>query len=130
MWAFGGFAAVQLRNVVVDMSSPSFSVQELTYPCGGGKRWILQTERTVSRAGKGSAVDERIALDGERFRPSQVVLTVVVPLGLAENPLIAAEAQLGKAASRQECLFVAAVDVPPSLRRRFAVDTDLVQLLP
>lgn len=26
MWAFGGFATVQLLDVVVDMSSPSFSV--------------------------------------------------------------------------------------------------------
>ena len=121
MWAFGGFAAVQLLDVVVDMSSPSFSVDELIHPCGGGKRRITQTERAIPGAGECSAVDEGIALNGKRFRPPQVVFTVIVPLVPAENPLITVEAQLGKAVGGQEFLFVAAIDVPPSLGRRFAM---------
>ena len=112
--------AVQILDVVVDISSPSFSVEELIHPCGGGKRRITQTERAIPGAGKGSAVDEGIALNGERFGPPQVVFTVIVPLVPAENPLIAVEAQLGRAAGGQEFLFVAAIDVPPSLGRRFA----------
>ena len=48
-----------------------------------------------------------------------------VPFILAENPFTAVEAQLGKAAGGREFLFVAAVDVPPSLRRRFAIGTEI-----
>jgi hypothetical protein len=71
MWAFGGFAAVQLLDVVVNIASPSFSVEELIYSCGGGKRRIPQTERAIPGAGEGAAV-----------------LTVIVPLIPAENPPI------------------------------------------
>lgn len=46
---------------------------------------------------------------------------MIVPFVLADNPLTAVEAQLGKAIAGHEFLFVAAIDVPPSLGGRFAV---------
>ncbi len=48
-------------------------------------------------------------------------LTVIIPFILADNPLTAVEAQLGKAVAGHEFLFVAAVYVPPSLSGRFAI---------
>lgn len=56
----------------------------------------------VSRAGKGSAVDERIALDGNHFRPPQVVLTVMAIFIFSGDPFAA-----------DEFLCVAAMNVPP-----------------
>ncbi len=46
-----------------------------------------------------------------------------------EDPLAALEAQLGKAAGGHESLFVAAIDVSPSLGRWFATGTDTGQPL-
>ena len=129
MGAFGRFAIVEPLDVVVDTCFPFFSVEELLHPCGGGKRLIPLTERAIPGAGKGSTVDERIALDGKRFRPPQVVRTVTAPLILAEDPLAALEAQLGKAAGGHESLFVAAIDVSPSLGHWFATGTDTGQPL-
>jgi len=88
-----------------------------------------QTERAILRAGKGSAVDERIALDREHFRPPQVILTVMIPFIFAENSFIAIEAQLSKAAGGHESLFVAAIDVSPSLGRRLAMGKERGQQL-
>jgi hypothetical protein len=51
-----------------------------------------------------------------------VFLTVIVSLILAENPLTAVEAELGEAKCGQKSLFVATVDVPPSLGRRLPVE--------
>ena len=61
--AFGRFGAVQPLDVIVDMPSPLFTVKELLHSCESRKRLIPQTERAILRAGKGSAVDEKIALD-------------------------------------------------------------------
>ena len=102
MRAFGRFAIFEPLDMAVDMCFPFFSVEELLHSCGGGKPLIPQTERAIPRAGKGSAVDERIALDGKRFRPSQVVLIVTVPVIFAEDPFSAVEAQLGEAAGGHE----------------------------
>lgn len=123
------FVIVQLLDMSVNMSFPLLLVEELLHPYGSGKCLIPQTERTIPRAGKGSTIDERIALNGKRFRLPQVVLTVTVPFIFAENPFAAVEAQLGKAAGGQEFLFVAAIDVSPSLGRWFAMGTDSGQLL-
>lgn len=129
MCAFDRFAVVQLLDMSVDMSFSLLSVEELLHPCESRKRLIPQTERAISRAGKDSAVDERIALNGKRFRPPQVILTVMISFIFAKDPFAAGEAQLGKAASDHELLFVAAIDVSSSLGRRFAVGTDTDQPL-
>ena len=107
----------------VKMCLPFLSVEKLLNPRGSWKRRIAQAERTIPRAGKGSTVDERIALDGKRFRPFQVAFAVIVPFVLTDNPLTAVEAQLGKPVASHELLFVAAVDVPLSLCGRFAMGT-------
>ena len=93
------------------MYFPRLSVEELLYPYGSGKRLVTQTETAIPRAGKGSAVDERIALDGKRFRLPQVVLTVTVPFIFAEDLFAVVEAQLGEAAGSHEFLSIAAIDV-------------------
>ncbi len=129
MGAFGRFAIVQPLDVSIHMCFPFFSVEELLHPCRSWKCSIPQTERAILRAGKGSAVDERIALDGKHFRPPQVVLTVMVPFIFAENPFTAIEAQLSKAAGGHESLFVAAIDVSPSLGRRLAMGKERGQQL-
>ena len=103
------------------MRFPFLSVKKLLHPRGSWKHRISQAERAIPRAGKGSAVDKRIALDGKCFRPLQVDFTVIVPFILADNPLTAFEAQLGKAIAGHEFLLVAAIDVPSSLGGRFAV---------
>jgi len=121
MGAFGRFAIVQPLDVSIDMCFPFFSVEELLHPCRSWKCSIPQTERAIPRAGKGSAVDKRIALNGKHFRPLQVVLTVMVSFIFAENPFTAIEAQLSKATGGHESLFVAAIDVSPSLGRRLAM---------
>ena len=77
-------------------------------------------ERATSGAG-GSGVNERIALDGKRFRPSQVHLTVIVPFILADNLHTAVEAQLSKAVVGHDFLFVAAVYMPSPLGGQFTV---------
>lgn len=64
MWAFGSFATVQPLDVFVDMCFPFFSVEELLHPCGSWKYGIPQTKKAISRAGKGSAIDKWVALDG------------------------------------------------------------------
>jgi hypothetical protein len=69
MWAFGSFSTVQPLDVSVDMCFPSFSAEELLHPCGSCKHGIPWTEEAISKAGKGSAVDKRVALDWQRFRP-------------------------------------------------------------
>ena len=46
---------------------------------------------------------------------------VIVLFVLADNPLTAVEAQLGKAIASYEFLFIAAIDIPLSLGGRFAV---------
>ena len=119
MCASGRFTTVKHLDVSVNMCFPFFSVEKLLNPRGSWKCRISQAERAVSRAGKGSTVDERIALDGKRFRPPQVHLTVIIPGILAHNPLTAVKAQLGEAAASHEFLFVAAVDMSPSLGGRF-----------
>ena len=129
MCAFSRFASVQQFDVSVKMCFPFLSVEKLLHPRRSRKRLIPQAERAIPRAGKGSAVDERIALDGKRFRPPQVVLTVTVPFVFTEDPFTAVEAQLGEAAGSHEFLFVAAIDVSPSLGRWFAVGTDTGQPL-
>jgi hypothetical protein len=121
MCAFSRFATVKHLDVSVNMCFPFFSVEELLHPRGSWKSYISQAERAISRAGEGSAIDERIALDGKRFRPPQVDFTVIVLFILAHNPLTAVEAQLGKAVAIHEFLFIAAVYVPPSLGCRFAI---------
>lgn len=118
MWAFSLLASVQQLGVSVKMFLPFFSVEELLHPRGRWKRRISQAERAIPRAGEGSAVDERVALDGECFRLRQVNFAVIVPFVLANNPLTAVEAQLGKAVAGYETLFVAAIDVPPPLGGR------------
>ena len=129
MGASVGFVIVQLFDMPVDMTFPLFSVEELLHPCGSGKRVITQTERAIPRAGEGSAVDKRIALDGKRFPLPQVVLAVPLPFVFAEDPFTAVEAQLGKAVGGHEFLFVATVNVSPSLGRWFAMKTDTGQPL-
>ena len=121
MCAFGHFATVKHLDRSVNMCLPFLSVEELLHSCGSWKCRISQAEGVVSRAGEGSAVDERITLDGKRFRPPQVDLTVIVPYIPADNPLTAVDAQLGKAVAGHELLFVAAVYVPPPLGGRFAM---------
>jgi hypothetical protein len=68
MCASGRFATVKHLDVSVNMCFPFFSVEELLHSRRSWKCRISQAERAVSRAGEGSAVDERIALDGKRFR--------------------------------------------------------------
>ena len=119
MCASGRFTTVKHLDVSVNMCFPFFSVEKLLHPRGSWKCRISQAERAVSRAGKGSAVDERIALDEKRFRPPQVHLTVIIPGILADNPLTAVKAQLGETAASHEFLFIAAVDMSPSLGGRF-----------
>ena len=92
MWAFESFATAQPLDVSVDVCFPFFSVEEVLHPCRGWKGSIPHAEEALSRAGEGSAVDERIALDGKRFRPPQVHFTVIVPGILAHNPLTAVKA--------------------------------------
>ena len=58
-----------------------------------------------------------------------MILTVTVSFIFAEDSFAAVEAQLDKAASDHELLFVAAIDVSPSFGRRFAVGTDTDQPL-
>jgi hypothetical protein len=70
MWAFGSYATVQPLDVSVDIGFPFFSVEELLQPYESWKCGIPQTEKAISSAGKGSAVDEGVALNGQRFRPS------------------------------------------------------------
>ena len=113
----------------VKMCFPFLSVEKLLHPRGSWKRRIFQAERAISRAGEGSAVDERIALDGKRVRPSQVEFAVIVPALLADNPLTAVETQLGKAVPGYELLLVAAIDMPPSLDGRFAMGKEPRQSL-
>lgn len=113
----------------VDMSFPLLSVEKLLHPCGSGKPLITQTERAIPRTGKGSAVDKWISLNRKRFWLPEVVLTVMVPFIFAEDPFAAVEAQLGKAAGGHEFLFVAAIEVSPSLGRWFAMGTDSGQPL-
>ena len=69
----------------VKMCFPLRSLEELLYPCGSGKRLVTQSERAIPRAGKGSAVDERIILNGKRFRLLQVVHIVKVLFILTED---------------------------------------------
>ena len=54
---------------------------------------------------------------------------MIIPLILAENPLTAVEAELGEATGGQKFLFVATVDVPPSLGRRFTTENEPDQSL-
>ena len=91
MWARGRFTIVEPLNVAVDMVFPSFPVEELLHPGGSRKDFVPQTERAIPRAGKSSAVDEGIALDGKRFRPPQVALVVTIPLIFAKDPFTAVE---------------------------------------
>ena len=69
MYALGRFATVKHLDVPVNMCFPFFSVEELLHPRKSWKCRTFQAEKAISRAGEGSAVDERIALDGKRFRP-------------------------------------------------------------
>lgn len=129
MRARGRLTIVESQDVAVDVGFPSFPVEELLHPCGGRKSFIPQTERAIPGAGEGSAVDEGIALDGKRFRPPQVALAVTVPFIFAEDPFAAVEAQLRKAVDGHEFLFVAAIDVSPSLGRWFAVGQIISRLV-
>ena len=129
MRAFGRFAIVQPLDVSIDMFFPFFTVKELLHLCRSWKCSIPQTERAIPRACKGPTVDERIALDREHFRPPQVVLTVMVPFIFAENPFTAIKAQVSKAAGGHESLFVAAIDVSPSLGRQLAMGKERGQQL-
>ena len=86
--AFYRFVTVQQIDVPVKMCFPFLPVKELLHTRGSWKRHIPQAERAIPRAGEGSAVDEGIALDGKRVRPSQVEFAVIVPVLLADNPLI------------------------------------------
>ena len=92
MRARGRFPIVEPLDVAVDMVFPSFPVEELLHPGGGRKGFVPQTQRAIPRAGESSAVGERIALDGKRFRLPQVSLAVTVPSVFAEDPLTAVEA--------------------------------------
>ena len=63
MYAFGRLAIVQRSDVSVKMCFPFLSVEKLMHPRGSWKRRNAQAERTVPWAGKGSAVEKRIAFD-------------------------------------------------------------------
>ena len=129
MCIFGRFTTVQQFDVSVKICFPLLSVEDLLYPCGSGKRLVTQTERAIPRAGKGSAVDERIILNGKRFRLPQVAYIVKVLFILTEDPFAAVKAQLGEAAGSHEFIFIAAIDVSPSLGRWFTIGTDSGQPL-
>ena len=51
--AFGRFAIVQSLDVLIDVCFPFLSVEEFLHPCRSWKCSILETERAISRAGKG-----------------------------------------------------------------------------
>lgn len=101
----------------------------MLYPCRSGKPLITQTERAIPRIGKGSAVDKWIALNRKRFRLSEVVLIVMVLFIFAEDLFAVVEAQLGKAVGGHDSLFIAAIEVSPSLGRWFTKWTDSGQPL-
>ena len=86
MWAHGRVKPVQPLDMLIDMAFPSFSVNKLVHPCRRWERRISETERAISGAGKVTAVDEKVALDGIGFRPLQMILTVILPFGLAPDP--------------------------------------------
>lgn len=58
MWAFDDFAIVEIFDVIVDMSSSSFSIEKLIYSCDDEKRRISQIERTILEASKNFVVDK------------------------------------------------------------------------
>jgi hypothetical protein len=58
-----------------------------------------------------------------------VILTVIVPFIFVENLFIAIEAQLSKVANGHESLFVATIDVSPSLGRQLAMGKERGQQL-
>ncbi len=83
MWAHGRFRPVQPLDMLIDMAFPSFSVNKLVYPCCRWERRISETKGAIPGAGEGTAVDDKVALDGKGFRPLQMILTVILPFGLA-----------------------------------------------
>lgn len=79
-----------------DVSSPFGSVEEMSHPLSGKECLIAEMAGTEPRRGMRSTVDERIALNGKRFRRVQVDLTVVFPALFPDNPLAALKAELRK----------------------------------
>lgn len=89
------------------------SLQELAELLCRRAQWVRHTEDTVAGGGEHSVVDEGVALDRQLFGASKVQTAMVALFGLTEYPLMAQEAELGKAGV---CFLEAVVDVFPVVR--------------
>jgi hypothetical protein len=124
--AAGHTAVVQYLDAFSHMSFPGFTVKNLIHPLAGRQSWIAQTSRTVPSSGKRPVIDQRVTLDWKRLRAVEVGLAVRLPFERARDPLVTKETQLGRAAFLGKVLFVALIDMPPSLRSRAPETVEIV----
>lgn len=113
MGALDRFRTVQGLNALGQTLHPGASFEELIHSSGGRHVRIAQADGTVPSGSEGPAVDERVTLNRKRFGAVQVVSTVLLPLVLTKDPLVAEEAQLGRTLFFLQVLLMTYVYMSP-----------------
>ena len=105
------------------MISPAALYGELMETFCGGEFCIKQAKETLSGSSRRLTEYQRVALNWKCLKIAQVALAVFMPTSPTGHPLIAFEAELGKAVLLFKVSLIAAVDVIPPVDSFYAVNS-------